>query len=91
MQTKPTPEQILSFAEEETDDLEVVYEGEWETDYKYQTLETVYLHKESSTYWMVTQQRTNVGHWGDPDYLDSTIGEVKPVKKMIEVTQWVTV
>lgn len=91
MQNKPTEEQVLCFAEEETDDLEIIQEGEWESDYKWQTLETIYLHNASSTYWSVVQQRTNVGHWGDPDYLESTVAEVKPVKKTIEVTEWTPV
>lgn len=84
---KPNEKQIFELIQDESEELvEVDYSSE--TEYKYVTHTTVFLHKESNTYWEHIAQYTNVGHWGDPDKISETITEVKPVVKMVEVIEW---
>lgn len=39
-------------------------------------------------YFEVTQDRDNCGYWGDGERYDPTFRKVKPVKRMVEITEW---
>lgn len=68
---------------------ELVYEGGEEVNHKtvYQT--SVYrLHDQ---YFEVTSSRDNSGYWSDGERYEPDVREVKPVKKVVEITEWVGV
>lgn len=77
--------EILDQYESEDLECEVIEEGDWINDHKYQYKTDII--KYNNKYYEIMQNRSG-SYWSDYDYGDSEIHEVTPVKKMIEVTTW---
>lgn len=74
----------------EADDFELVREGSWEQDYKYQLRDDVYKHKESGRFFMHIQSRSG-SPFSDWYYDDPQVVEVVPETKTVTVTTYTEV
>lgn len=65
---------------------EEVFRGDQEISHKavYQTS----VYRVGEQYFEVTSSRDNCGYWSDGESYDPEVREVKPVKKVVEITEW---
>lgn len=70
-------------------DAECVYAGPDEINHK--TVYQTSVYKLGEQHFEVTNSRDNSGYWSDGESYDPHVVEVKPVKKLVEITEWVGV
>ncbi len=80
--------QILEQYDSDELECEVIEEGDWVDEHKYQYKTDII--KYNNRYYEITQNRSG-SYWSDYEYGDSEIREVTPAKKIIEVTTWESV
>lgn len=88
MTIKMTLDEIAKAIDEYEIDPEYVEEGNWINTGKYQHKKDIIFFEDN--HYSVT--RTRMGsYWDDYEYLPCKLKEVTPIKKIIEVTEWVSV
>jgi hypothetical protein len=70
---------------ETPDDWEVVKEGEWTSEHKYEHRSTIYKHVPTGRYFAVHSSRSG-SYWSDYEYTDDLANEVRPVE--VTVTEY---
>lgn len=83
---KELQKKLLELFDEE--ELEMAQEGEWEQDHKYQFKSSVAKYEDK--FYQFSESRSGSYHT-DWYYNDTDVQEVTPVKKVIEVTEYVIV
>lgn len=63
-----------------------VHSGPQEVEHKTVSQTSVYQCGEQ--YFVVTTMKDNSGYWSDGESYDPHVVEVKPVKKIVEITEW---
>jgi hypothetical protein len=73
------------------DDVTCVYDGPDEVNHKtvYQTSVYKVVSGDVEQWFEVTNSRSNSGYWSDSERYDPEVREVKAVKKVVEITEWV--
>ena len=66
-----------------------VYQGDEETWGKSVVQFSVYHLEGTEDYFEVTESWSNSGYWDDPDRYDPEFRKVKPISKVVQVTEWV--
>lgn len=84
---KPTKEQIKEMIEDGAKELVEKQVGDWISEGKWESQESIYLHEPSQTYWSYYQSRSG-SYYTEYYYDDPEITEVVPVEKIIKVTEW---
>lgn len=79
------------YSEVEGIDFKCVKRGEDVVSHKTVYNTSVYNLVGTDEYFEVTESRSNSGYWSDSEHYDPEFSKVKPVKKVIEVTEWVSV
>lgn len=84
------------FMAQHYEDGEVYGEGvtlykEYDDEVYHKTVSQISVYQAGEQYFEVEHTRDNCGYWGDGERYDPTCREVKPVKKMVEITEWVGV
>jgi hypothetical protein len=67
-------------------DAECVYSGPDEVYHK--TVSQTSVYKVGEQFFEVTSMRDNSGYWSDGERYEPEVRIVKPVKKMVEITEW---
>lgn len=62
------------------------YRGPQEVEYK--TVSQTSVYQTGEQFFEVTNSWSNSGYWSDGESYDPHVVEVKPVKKMVEITEW---
>lgn len=83
---KELAKKLIQLFDDEDDSLEIVEEGDWTQDHKYQHMETV--AKYEGKFYSFNQSRSGSYHT-DWYYNDTEVYEVEPVTKTITVTTYV--
>lgn len=73
------------------DDVKCIVAGDDEVSHKtvYNTCVYQVGQDDDVEYFEVTYSRSNSGYWGDSERYDPEFRKVKPVKKVVEITEWV--
>lgn len=66
----------------------LAHEGEEYCEHKTCYTETVLQEIATGDYYEITTSRSNSGYWSDSESFDPEIRAVKPVKKVVETTEW---
>ena len=91
---KLQPEQARDLFHEDSEAFELIEEGEWIQDHKYQSCYCIYKDVVTGKYYSAQFGRSGSYHtdwYYDHDDSGITLYEVKKETKMIEVTEWVGV
>jgi hypothetical protein len=80
--------QILDQYDSDELEYKMIEEGDWINEHKHQFKTDIIEY--NNKYYEIMQNRSG-SYWSDYEYGDSEIREVKPVKKVIEVTSWESV
>lgn len=81
------------FMEKYCEDREVGGEGcilykEYDSEVYHKTVSQISVYQAGEQFFEVESTRDNCGYWGDGESYDPTCREVKPVKKVVEITEW---
>lgn len=76
------------YSEDDSIIFDCVEYGDDVVEHKTVSQTSVYHLRGTDEYFEVTETRSNSGYWGDSERYDPEFRKVKPVKKVVEITEW---
>lgn len=79
------------YSEDDSIIFDEVYHGDDVVEHKTVSQTSVYRLMLTDEYFEVTETSSNSGYWSDSEHYEPEFRKVKPVKKVVEITEWVGV